>query len=380
MKKLFVCAGVLVGFVLFVITHGVAQGAEMNSNNLNERVSRLEEKLDEGILEKLMEKFHISGVVELEAYYMLYNPDGNDDLNESDITLATVELGIDIDIHEYVKGHILFLWEEDDTEPVDIDEGTITLGAAEGIPFYLTAGKLYAPFGMFESHFISDPLTLEIGETRESAAVIGYTNDIVDISFSLFNGDINNEGRDEVLEHFVVSAIFTPPVHKLEGLQVFCGASYISNIADSDTLQEMIYDPNTDDTIHEVHDYVDGVGIFLCAEYKGSFFNAEYIGALEAFGVGEFGGPDYGPDYTLMALKPKTWNVELAHCLTENLKIAGKYEGSDDLGALFPETQYGIAISHNLFANTVISFEYLYGEFENNDNRNLFTTQLAIEF
>lgn len=81
-----------------------------------------------------------------------------------------------------------------------------------------------------------------------------------------------------------------------------------------------------------------------------------------------------------MALKPKTWNVELAHCLTENLKIAGKYEGSDDLGALFPETQYGIAISHNLFANTVISFEYLYGEFENNDNRNLFTTQLAIEF
>jgi len=36
----------------------------------------------------------------------------------------------------------------------------------------LTAGQLYVPFGAFETGLISDPLTLEIGETRESTVLL----------------------------------------------------------------------------------------------------------------------------------------------------------------------------------------------------------------
>jgi len=52
--------------------------------------------------------------------------------------------------------------------------GTITLGNMEMFPVYLTAGKMYVPFGNFESNMIQDPVTLEIGETRESAGQVGF--------------------------------------------------------------------------------------------------------------------------------------------------------------------------------------------------------------
>ncbi|MBW1959235.1 MAG: LbtU family siderophore porin, partial [Deltaproteobacteria bacterium] len=154
------------------ISKDVPTGLE--GQGLPERVRRIEEKMaqkQEGILEKWADKITLSGVIEAEAGYEDYdydNPATNDE-DSSDITLATVELGVDVDITKHVKGHVLFLWEEDDTEPVDVDEGFITLDGADVVPLYLNVGKLYVPFGNFESHFISDPLTLELGETRESA-------------------------------------------------------------------------------------------------------------------------------------------------------------------------------------------------------------------
>jgi hypothetical protein len=51
-----------------------------------------------------------------------------------------------------------------------------------------------------------------------------------------------------------------------------------------------------------------------------------------------------------------------------------------DLGDLLPEDQYGAAVTYGLFENTSLSLEYLHGEFENDDERDLLTTQLAVEF
>ena len=45
-----------------------------------------------------------------------------------------------------------------------------------------------------------------------------------------------------------------------------------------------------------------------------------------------------------------------------------------------PEEQYGAVITYSLFENTAIALEYLHGEFENDDERDLLTTQLAVEF
>ncbi|NLA75432.1 MAG: LbtU family siderophore porin, partial [Deltaproteobacteria bacterium] len=172
-----------------------------------------------------MERINISGLIEVEAAHesMDFKDPQETDTNSNDIALATVELGIDAVINKHVTGHVLLLWEEDKTEPVDLDEGFITLSGMDVAPLYVSAGKMYVPFGSFGSHFISDPITLEIGETRESAVRAGFVNDMFDISLSIFNGDIYKINDDSGIKTIVGSAVFTLPEEALPDLGLSFG-------------------------------------------------------------------------------------------------------------------------------------------------------------
>jgi len=347
----------------------------LEGKGLPERVRRIEEKIaqkQEGVLGKWADKITLSGLIEAEACYEDYDYDdpAEDDYDSSDITLATVELGVDVDIIKHVKGHVLFLWEEDDTEEVIVDEGFIALDGEDVVPLYLNVGKMYVPFGNFESHFISDPLTLELGETRESALRVGYVNEWLDFSVSAFNGDIDETGEDNHIESYVAGASFSVPEELISNFGITAGVSYISNIADSDNLQDEALIP-----AGEVKDYVEGLSAFLSISFMDKFFlECEYLGALDEFERGELSF-DGGNEF-----QPETWNLELAYAATDRLEVAVKYEGGDDLGDFLPEDQYGAAVTYGLFENTSLSLEYLHGEFENDDERDLFTTQLAVEF
>jgi hypothetical protein len=350
--------------------HGGAEG----QLGLPERIRRVEEKLEqkqERVLAKWADKITLSGLIEAEGYYEDYDYDtpAEKDEDSSDITLATVELGIDVDIIKHVKGHLLFLWEEDDTEPVDVDEGYITLDGEDVVPLYLNVGKLYVPFGNFESHFISDPLTLELGETRESALTVGYVNECMDLSVSAFNGDIDETGEDNHIETYVAAASFSVPEEVISNFGITGGVSYISNIADSDSLQDEI------DSDTGIRDYVDGFNAFLSVSFMDKFFlECEYLGALDEFKANELSF-DGGKKF-----QPETWNFEFAYAATDRLEVAVKYEGGDDLADFLPEDQYGAAVTYGLFENTSLALEYLHGKFENDDERDLVTTQLAVEF
>jgi hypothetical protein len=337
---------------------------------ISERIRKVEEKLkDTHLLGGLSDRLSISGVIEAEAGYedIDYDDPSQEDEDSSDITLATVELGIDADISKYVSGHVLFLWEEDDTEPVDLDEGYITLDGADKLSLYANIGKLYVPFGYFGTHFISDPLTLELGETRESAVHAGWGNEFFDIGVSVFNGDVDEADSDNHIESYVVNAALSLPENVLPGLNMSLGGSYISNIADSDGLEGEVSG--------DLKDYVPGLGAFLSLAYlECIFLEAEYVGALDEFEAGELGF-DAGQQ-----MEPRTWNFELACTPAERWTVAAKYEGGDDLGDFLPETQYGAAVSYSLFENTALAVEYLHGEFENDDEYERITTQLAVEF
>ncbi len=99
--------------------------------------------------DKWSDRIDISGTIEVEAAGESTNFSNTvlPDETASDITLATVELGIDTKITDNLSGHVLLLWEEDDTEPADIDEAFISIHGGENVPFYLDAGRMYVPFG-----------------------------------------------------------------------------------------------------------------------------------------------------------------------------------------------------------------------------------------
>jgi len=67
----------------------------------------------------LMQGVSVGALLEVEASF---GEEAGEEV--SDVVLATFELDIDADLNDWVRGHALLLWEEDDTEPVDHDEGT----------------------------------------------------------------------------------------------------------------------------------------------------------------------------------------------------------------------------------------------------------------
>ena len=108
----------------------------------------------------------ISGTIEVEASAW----DG-DSGEGSDIKLAKVELGFDAHLNQYTHGHLLFLYEEgEEDDRIRVDEATITIANPAVSPAFFRAGRMYVPFGKFETNMVSDPLTLEIAEAQAELA------------------------------------------------------------------------------------------------------------------------------------------------------------------------------------------------------------------
>jgi hypothetical protein len=155
-------------------------------------------------------------------------------------------------------------------------------------------------------------------------------------------------------------------------MDLLVGGSYISNIADSDWIEETLDHHGAD-----IDDYVGAAAAYVHFGYQGLFFDAEYMAAT-----------DHLHTITTDHGKPTVWNCEAGYNYNwwRNLEIALKYAGSDDCGFLrLPKDRYGINFNQEIFDNTVLSLGYLYDHYDSNDelNRNtrdLLFTQLAVEF
>ncbi|MEJ2333726.1 MAG: LbtU family siderophore porin [Desulfobulbaceae bacterium] len=327
---------------------------------------------EESLLQKINERVTLSGVVEVEAF----SAEDFDGADTSDITLATVGLGLDAEITEWVNAHILLLYEEDDTEPMDLDEGTITLGNLEKFPLYLNAGKMYVPFGSFESNMISDPLTLELGETRESAALVGFEASGFYGSFYAFNSDINETGDDDTIASFGANAGYG---YENDNMSLDIGADWINNIAAADIFKDGIGPGG----ITEVQDYPSGLTAHLTLGYGPFMLIGEYLGALDAFQVDEL-------DFNGTGAEPSAWNLEVAY--TREIKgkettFAVGYQKTDEALALeLPEERILATIGVEIWKYTSLALEYLHDEDYSpadggtGNDANAATLQLAVVF
>ena len=313
-------------------------------------------------------RIKLSGLVEAEVTFSK----DYDDNDSSDITLATAELDIDIDLHKYVKSHILFLWEEDDTEPVDIDEAYIFLGNTDEFPLFCQVGKLYVPFGNFESHMISDPLTLEIGETRETAIVVGAEFNGLHASTYAFNGDINESGDDDEIKCFGIDAGY---IFENDTFGIDVGMGWINNLADSDTLGDTL--PS------EIDDYVDGITAHAIISWQGLQLIGEYLGALDDFKAAEL-------EFKGDGAEPEAWNIELGYTFeiaSHETVCAIAYQGSDEALALeLPEQRYLGTFGIGLVDGLSLAVEYAHdkdydkSDGGTGDSADSVTMQLALEF
>ena len=347
---------------------------------LKERLSQLEQRLEaseqqsearkeqRSVTSNLMNGITISGAIEVEAA----RTEDYDGVESSDTVLATVELGIDAQITDWVNAHILLLHEEDGPD-LEVDEGIITLGNPEASPLFLAAGRMYVPFGGFESGMISDPLTLEIGETRESTIQIGYEGEGLYGSLYTFNGDTQNGSKDKI-DQYGANIGFG---RETDAMSYDFGLGYINNIGDSDTLGEHIGGGAV------LNDYVGGFNVRGLLSTGPFTLIAEYVAATDSFTPSEV-------DFNGAGAEPVAWHLEVDYDFTlagNDATVAISYNETDEALALeLPKQRYGIALAVGIFENTTWSLEWLHDkDYDMSDggsdnNADTFTTQLAVEF
>ena len=306
---------------------------------------------------ELWDRLEFNALLELEAFAA-----ETDGASESDLTLATVEITLDADVNEGTAAHLGLLWEEDVTEENILDEGYLTLGATEVVPFYLTAGKMYLTVGVFESVFISDPLTLELAETRESAAMVGYANDWIDLNAGAFNGDFDAHSDKSVDDAFA-SIAFTP------GAQVAVGAYWLSDLLETDGLADF-----TTSALGAGFDFeaTGAAGAYLHAHVGPVAFSAEYITALDKI------------ELPAGRLQPSAYHLEVSMPVHEKVSVGAKLEGSSDfyadLGAdKWADDQAGLVVSYSANANVTLSGEYLHAEgLDDDSSADQITVQVSL--
>jgi len=351
--------------LLAVLIPQLSSSQPMSNYELEQEVKILKEKIEgTGIPGGLS----FSGALEIEGSI----ENGYGDEKTSDITLATVELGVEAEVCDWAVGNVVLLWEEDDTEQVEVDEGTITLGSPERSPFYLTVGKFAVPFGNYETNMISDPLTLEIGETPQSAVQMGLEHPSGFIgSVYAFNGDIDEDGEEDKINCFGANVGYGLEAGDI-GLAL--GAGWINNIADSDGLGGWI-----DDSGFTLKDHVGGFTGHVIMTLAPFMVIGEYVAAMDDI---EF--INNPPQEA-----PSAYNIEIDYAfelMEKEATLGVAYQGTDKCGGILPETRLLASIGVGFGENVGVALEYAHDEDYDvshsgtGDEADNVTIQLALEF
>lgn len=282
----------------------------------------------------------ISGAAEVEAN-MSEDYAG---ASTADIVVATAAFVVDAQINDSVSAHLAFLYEEDaaafDGSTFVLDEATVTLQFNTATS--LSAGRMYVPFGSFESNMVSDPLTLDLGETSETAIMVGMESSNISGSLYTFNGDTDEtSATDNGALSFGGNITYSTDT-------LWMGAGYISNIADSDGIQD-------DSVPFTVDSAVAGMGVNFGMKINSFTLLVEHVAAMESFTNGDLGGGVTNEE------TPTASNVEAAF-----------------LG--LPETATSVAVSFDVMEGAGVGVEYRTSEDYAGDDDSTFTLQLAVEF
>jgi predicted outer membrane lipoprotein len=343
--------------------------------NLKHKIERLEksrktEKTPEAEGDHWFERIEMSGLVEVEASYV-DGPDGS----ESDLAVATVELGLEAQVTPWVNAHVLFLHEEDADDPIEIDEAIVTIANPDASPFSIAAGRMYVPFGNFDSALVSDPLTLEIGETRETAVQLGWlANGFHALAYG-FNGDANDGGSAQI-DGYGLSLGYSREAEG-DGLSFNAGLSWISKLADSNSLQETVTDPDS------LANAVTGWSTHATLHWHTFTLIGEYLSATDNFDAADL-------DFNGADARPSAWNLEVDYgfgIAGREAEVAVAWQGTDEALALeLPEQRWLAALSVGIYDQTSLSIEYAhdqdYGVHDggSGEDSDTVTLQLAVEF
>ncbi|KZK73852.1 MAG: hypothetical protein A3K90_03395 [Pelodictyon luteolum] len=326
---------------------------------LKRRLEALENKTEASShadREKEGPSLSFGGLVEVEANSV----DTEGKKSTTDITLATLELGLEAGLNPWLTAYGVLLYEQgENSDNILVEQAYIRM-KSESSPFFAEVGRLTQSFGTFESSMISDPMTLELGETKLHASVkAGYEEGGLQGSLSVFKGDVQKTGESEI--NSLVASIGWQK--EVDSFRYGIGGSWTNNMADTDGLQG-----EDGSASRTTDDFVGGWSVNAMTGFGPFELRGEYLGACDNFTDGENSGK-----------QPSAWSVEAGYQCKLPLHLALRYEGSDDFGT--NDSRYGATLGWDVTDGAGLGFEYQRADNQTGTpDTDTFTVQLAMEF
>ena len=320
------------------------------------------------------------------------------DEKESDLSL-TIDLAMDMQFSEWVNGFLLFQYSNGDDE-VTLDEGFLEIRSEPksflyNLSIFFKSGKYVIPFGLFETALISDPVTVELGETRKVAVEIGGEFSGFQGSVILFDDDIDIDAKESRFNTIALTAEYA---FSTDFFDMELGAGYSGNLIGSDgwtefAVEEMM-DAKEDGIRKIIRDKVAGFNFYASLHTGPLTVSAEHVAALDRVKWNLSESPSDAEDVTSLengaaidavevGIKPTVWHFEVSYgfdLFEKESELAISYQSSEKSGEIVPDYRYAGALSISMLENLVLSLEYLDEAFENGDKNDRITTQVALAF
>jgi hypothetical protein len=345
-------------------------------------------------------ELEIGGHAMVTASHLDADERSGDSSTISDLNVNSLELGMRFSPLRQADVNVVWLLEEEPGggRPDDgfvVDQAFITLsgngrmlaetGDRDGFddsPWYMQAGKMYLPFStFFEYHtfdVISEPETLQLGETLETSVLLGYSTDTFNVFGAVFggrgvHGNANPaaDGDDDELNDFLLGG-------SVDLDQGTVALSWMSNLNNSiglvDTFEELADD---EDPAFASEDEVGGLNVYGGVDLGPARLQISYVTALDDYTVGSWAGN-----------RPSALWGELTFgglaVGGRELAVTGVY-GQTDEWAGHAESTYGVVVDTALADGITLAAQYLHREYDEEfggglDTEDLFALQLTAEF
>ena len=322
----------------------------------DKRISELK-----GLQEGWFNALEVSGAVEIEAAHV--TPEEGD--STSGLEAATVDLAFAAELNDWVSAEAALTMDEG---AIVVDSATATLALPDS-PISLTLGKQGLPFGVYESNLISDPLTKELGDTAEDAAVVAFDSGGVTASAFLFKGENDREDSGRI-EDFGAAVGWAMEVDRVS---VGFNLSWINDIGESDTLEG---------TETKGADMVPGGAASAILSVGGATVIGEYVTALEDFSAAELA-------FNGAAARPSAAGLEAAYGFEvagTEVTVATAWQSTGEAAGLLPESRFLVGTSIGIAEGLSLSLEwarerdYDTGDGGSGETTDTATAVLAAEF
>ena len=327
-------------------------------------------------------KLDISGAIEVE----INSGKDHTAAKGSDIVLATFALAFDAQINDNVSAHVVILHEDDSFDPPVIDEGIISISSNS---MFLNAGRMFVPFGNFESHMISDPLTKQIALTQEAAVEVGIETGGLRASVYAFNGGADQittatPDDNDVIDDFGISIGYSV---KTGSTNMDFGFDYINNMAETDGLEGAIIGggPGGGGGGGTIEEHTAGMALHAIINMDALTFIIEHVTAADDFNL-------LDADFNGAKASPSASNIEVAYTMDmggQEMTIAVAHQSTSDMdpGNIgMPETSNMLSVSTTVAGDVGLAVEFSNAsDYETADggtgeSGSMLTAQLAVEF